>query len=496
MRGVVNRRRFLELLSAAGLGAYLGGCTNDGPLGVGTTGSGGAGGSGGGTGGGPKKILVLGGGLGGLSAAYELMKAGHDVTVLEGQAKVGGRVSTYREGFAGGQFVEEGAVRVPDVHEHTVGYCNELGLNLIPFEPGDPLYYVKGVRFKHEDGKPWPLPGLMGDEKDLGLDKYDDYVKAFFEEFGNWRKGEFPKMTALDKYNAMTWTEFLKSKGASDDWLALYTSDNGTEITKIGALIWMATEVADYEWDVTYHVEGGNDLIAKRLQEKLGERVLLERKVTKIEHSDTGVTVTFDNAGKSETLTADRLVCALPFTTLRKVEISPAFTAEKTGAINDLYMMTSSRGYFQTKTRFWKNEGIGGVKIAKTDTPAERLWDLSNVQAGTNGMIMAYMQYNNAIAYDKKASAMRQSYLEGIIDGFFPGFAAEVVAFHQKSWALDPWVEGAWTDLLPNQWNLFDAIRKPESTVHFAGEHTSIWAGWMQGAIESGKRCAEEIIAV
>jgi len=467
----------MELLSAAGIGTWLGACGNESET----------------TPEGAKKVLVLGGGLAGLTAAYELMKTGHDVTVLEGQSKVGGRVSTYHEGFQGGQHVEEGAVRIPDVHEHTVDYCNDLGLELVEFESGDPLYYLNGQSFQHVEGMDWPLAGLVGDEKQLGLDKYDDYIYKFFEEFGNYREGGFPKPDAVTKYNKLTWADFIKGNGASDAWLKLYTADNGTEISKIGALIWMATEVADYNWDKTFRIEGGNDLLPKALAAKLGDKVLMDRKVTKIEHTDKGVTVHFDNNGVSESLSADHLVCALPFTTLRKIEISPALPADKTSIIKDLFMMTSSRGFFQTETRFWKDQGIGGIKLVKTDTPAERIWDLSNGQKGDNGMLMAYMQHENAVSFDNQGESKRRAYLEGVFDGFFPGFKDKVIGYHQKSWALDPWVEAAWTDLLPNQWDQFAIIGRAEGRIHFAGEHTSIWAGWMQGAIESGKRAAAEI---
>ena len=503
MRRVVNRRRFLQLLSAAGIGVHLGACEDyeatTGPGGSGGTGgtggSGGAGGTGGTTSttGGGAKVLVIGGGLAGLTAAWELDKKGHQVTVIEGQTRVGGRVHTHRDGWENGQHVEEGAVRIPDVHEHTVQLATDLGLTLEEFQSGDPLYYIDGTAFKHEDGMPWPVAGLVGDEVDKGLAKYDDYILPFFEEFGNYRLGEFPKPGALQAYGGMSWAEFLESKGASDPWIKLYASDNGSEISKIAALIWMATEVADYDWNKTYHIQGGNDQLATKLAEKLGDKVLLGRKVLKIEHTDTGVTVHVDNAGTMETFTGDHLVCAIPFSTLRKVEISPALPADKSMVISDLYMMPSSRGFFQTSDRFWQDQGLGGIKLVKTDTPVERIWDLSNVQAGDTGMLMSYMQYENALAFDALPEAGRKAYLEDIIDGFFPGFAGKVVAYHQKSWALDPWVEGAWTDLLPDQWAWFDIIRRAEGRIHFAGEHTSIWAGWMQGAIESGKRAATEI---
>ena len=83
----------------------------------------------------PKKILIVGAGLAGLSAAYELTRGGHDVTLLEARTRAGGRVFTLRDGFAEGLFVEAGAARIPDHHDFTLRYAELFGLSLDPFEP-------------------------------------------------------------------------------------------------------------------------------------------------------------------------------------------------------------------------------------------------------------------------------------------------------------------------------------------------------------------------
>lgn len=349
----------------------------------------------------------------------------------------------------------------------------------------------------HQDGMPWPLTGMTPDETMNGLDMWDTYIKANFAEFGDPRAGTFPLAGIVEKYDGMTWTDYLKSKGASDAWLGLYGSDNGSEITKISALLWMATEVADQNWDKTYAVKGGNDQIPKKLAEKLGDKILFERVVKKIEHNAESVTVHADKGGTMETYTADHLVCAIPLKPLRNVEILPALPADKKQSIDEVYVMEASRGYFQTKTRFWQNDplgAIGGIKIAKTDTVAERLWDLSNVQSGTNGMIMVYTQNENAKTIANVPEAGREAFIEGEVAKFFPDITTEKDVFLQKVWTEDPWVGGAWTDLLPNQWWMLAVMQRPEGRIHFAGEHTSIWMGWMQAAIESGKRVADAIM--
>ncbi|MDC3960263.1 flavin monoamine oxidase family protein [Polyangium jinanense] len=480
-----DRRRFLELLSVAGVAVYLPGCgPDDGNPPTNPPAS-------------TKKVLVLGGGLAGLSAAYELMKKGWDVTVLEAQTRVGGRVHTQHEGFENGQYAELGATRIPDVHDHTIGYVEELGLKLEEFPDGTPLYYLGGNRFVHTEGTPWPIPGLSPEEATEGLGMWSTYIAANFAEFGNPRDGSFPLPGIVEKYDGMVWTDYLKSKGATDAWLPLYASDNGTEIYKIGVLAWMALETADQDWSLTYHVQGGNDLIAQKLAEKLDGKVFFERVVKSITQDETKVTVTVDAKGTSETYEADYLVCTIPLKPLRDVAFSPALPDDKQKAMDEVHMMTSSRAMFQTKTRFWKNDPLGelgGLKLAKTDTKAERVWDLTATQTGDTGILLAYLQDKNADDFAAIAAPEREAYIQAELAKFFPDIEAEKLSFHMKVWAEDPWAQGAWTEILPNQWWMLAVLPRPEGRIHFAGEHTSIWAGWMQGAIESAKRAVDEIV--
>lgn len=478
----ISRRRLAGLFVWTGAGLYLSGCGGDGEE----------------TGG--KRVVVLGAGLAGLTAAHELQALGYEVTILEVRDRVGGRVWTKRDGFEDGQYAEIGAVRIPDVHDRTLDYCELLGLELDEIPAGDSLYYIDGQAFKHVDGEAWPIMGLGADEAERGLgDLWGTYVAGAFDEFGNPRDDTFPAAGAVEKYDAVVYTDFLKQRGASDAFLKLYAADNGSEVSTIGTLAWMAAESADRDWDRTYHIRDGNDRLPAALAEKVGTgNILLGSKVTKIAHDDAGVTVTYEREGAEQTIDGDWLVCALPFSTLRDVAISPAFSADKMKAITELFMMNAGRGYIQTNTRFWAAQGLGGLKIAKTDTKVERLWNLSDVMpaGSTKGMIVSYTQNHNADAYCALAPAAREAYTLDEIEKFFPEIKAEKRVFFHFCWSEDPWARGAWTDILPGQWWIFDAARKPEGRVVFAGEHTSVWAGWMQGAIESGQRAADEIVAL
>ena len=83
----------------------------------------------------PKKVIIIGAGLSGLVAGYELTRAGHDVMILESRNRVGGRVLTVRSPFSDGHFAEAGAARIPPDHDLTLGYADHFNLKLDPFYP-------------------------------------------------------------------------------------------------------------------------------------------------------------------------------------------------------------------------------------------------------------------------------------------------------------------------------------------------------------------------
>lgn len=103
-----------------------------------------------------RKVLVLGAGMAGLVAAYELSKLGHDVTILEARTRPGGRVHTLREPFADGLYAEAGAARIPDNHDLTLKYVKEFELPLEPFYPSR----LSAVRFDRGSREEVPIDGF------------------------------------------------------------------------------------------------------------------------------------------------------------------------------------------------------------------------------------------------------------------------------------------------------------------------------------------------
>lgn len=233
----------------------------------------------------------------------------------------------------------------------------------------------------------------------------------------------------------------------------------------------------------------------------LGERVKLNSKVVRLEQSASEVTVThIDARGRQNEMHAARCVCALPFSTLRNVVIATLFADDKIRAIETLRYMPAACGHFQTKRRFWESDPIGpigGLNLVGTDTFAGRIWNTSSQLAdAAMGMIHSYMFDVEASEYASmpdRINAMRQNIGDKLLPGLTPD---QVIATADKVWQDDPWVGGGWGWTGLNEMrSMYQARKRAEGHVHFAGEHTSVWIAWMSGAIESGERAANEIIA-
>lgn len=499
MKNPFHRRRFIQQLAALTGAHLIGGC---GSSGGGTGGTGGTGTGGGGTGGGGnsgKRVVVIGGGLAGMCSAYELRKKGYEIAaILEAQDRAGGRVHTLRDPFQAGQYAELGATRIADSHYFTLQYAQEFNLTLREFTGGDPLYYLKGqTPWIQKDGDPWPTSVLNFPTSAQQAGESADGIVFDYElldELGDPLASDWPTGKALD-YNDVGIEDYLKNNGANDDVLLLDRAINGSELIRDGALFWLMADVVDAKWDKTYAIQGGNDQLPDAFAKSLGDLIKLKCEVTAVAQTDTGVTVTYKDAmGAEQQISGDIAIVAIPFTTLRKVKFTPELSATKKNVVDNVSYMPVSRFNMQTKSRFWNDNGIGGLKVARTDTYVERFWDVSNVQDGTNGLLLAYMMADNAEAFAAQPEASRLSYITTKAAEFFPELPAEVVADATKIWQDDPWVGGGWAYYKPGQMkDMFPAAKKAEGRLFFCGEHTSAWGGWMQGALESANRVVTEI---
>jgi len=444
----------------------------------------------------PKKVIIIGAGLAGLSAAYELARSGQAVTILEAKTRAGGRVHTIREPFSDGLYAEAGAQFVPESHTLTMKYIKLFNLPLVPSVPSKraSIYYIRGRRITVREGDEadWPME-LTSEERKLGLGgMMKKYVESALHRVGDAAAHDWPP-DPLKKYDRMTMTEFLREQGASEGAIALfrmgYLEINGDGIDSYSALSGLRDLVLGHA-EREYKIKGGSDLLPKAFAARLADRIQYGSPVVKIDHSAKEVRVTFLQAGSHQTIIADHLICAIPFPTLKRIEVSPRFSSSKQEAIEQLPYTSVTRVYMQSRKKFWMNEKVSGEVYL--DKPRIDLFPLGHT--GKRDIYESFITGASSREITAMKEGKRLDYVIEHAQKVLPDMRQNFEGGTSKCWDEDEWARGAWAWYRPGQMtSLFSQIRRAEGRIHFAGEHTSAWPGWMQGALESGNRVAKEV---
>lgn len=352
--------------------------------------------------------------------------------MLEAQDIPGGRVKTIREPFKNGGYAEAGAVRIYNSHHWTQKYVKLMGLEskLGAYDDVDAhLWYLQGKRFVTPSGD-WPLDDFSAQEKVNPFAMVEAYWGPGFKAVGDPARPEYPDAVAR-KLDELSVAEFFRRQGASDAWVQVLLATEGN-LGGMSALAVTALEGApnDGPHTKTYGLIGGNDQLPKALAARLGGSVKYRTPVLKLAHDNSCVTVTVRDAVGLHEIKPDHCVCALPFPPLRRIEITPAFSAEKMAAIEQYGLFGLARVSMQTKTRFWRNDPLGvlgGLNMVGTDTAADRIWNTSVLQPDPKrGMLHAYMADPHAREFATIPAQDRVAHCVRTVSEFLPQLPAEV----------------------------------------------------------------------
>ena len=505
-------------------------------------------------GGKPKRVLVIGAGLAGLSAAFELSRLGHQVTVLEASDRVGGRVLTLREPFLDDQYAEAGAFFVPAQHRLLIAYIRlfELALASVPppayltfrllrqelstsFGGLLPLYYLLGRRVYPTDGLAanWPVP-LTPEEQRLGvLGMFGKYIpREVLEALGNPRDPDWPP-PRLNPYDDMTFAEFLRTQGASEaavDVLSLgfYTLiGNGTEsysslwplrdivaqsscpgfppshlplpfqVSHLAATLKLGSDVKSDKSNQIFSIAGGTDRLPNAFAKALKGKIVLKSPVIRIQQDSKGVQVVTSGNGnskekdKNRIFKADFLICAIPLPPMRRIVFDPPLPRPKQRAVDELPNTSVTRVFLQTKTRFWYQQGLSAS--VSTDLPPTWMFEQTVNQPGRKGILDNYMAGPQARALEPLCQDERIQFVLDQADQILPGLKKEFEVGAVVSWDENPWQLGDYIWFKPGQFRFMPQLLRPDGRIHFAGDQTSALSGWMEGALESALRAVGEI---
>ena len=446
----------------------------------------------------PKRVVVIGAGIAGLVAAFELARQGHDPIVLEAQNRVGGRIYTLRD-FAPGLYAEAGAMRIPRAHELTLAYCDLFGLEMRPFVTDNPkgLVYIGRQRMTAEEAglQPHRLPFALADHE-IGRSVHDLWFEATRElRVMIERDGEEAWVEIVREYDRYSLRDFLVAKGFSEGAIEAYGVLNFVEADMNNAVVEALREDLGRAYVDMQEIVGGMDRLPAAFYRQLGDRIRFGAEVHAIDQKPDSVSVHFKTEAGRYSETADYVVCALPFSVLRHIEMVKPLSPGKEKAIRQLNYSASTKILFQVRERIWEDEdGIfGGATV--TDLPIRRLNYPTPDPTTRRGILLAsYTWSQDAARWGAMDEETRLEEALEDVSRIHPRIREvyEVGASH--AWYNDRWANGAFALFQPEQQTqLHEDIVRPEGRVHFAGEHCSLYHAWIQGALESGIQAARDI---
>jgi monoamine oxidase len=370
----------------------------------------------------------------------------------------------------------------------------------------DPIY-PEGREIYYFDGRSHSRAAVLAEEPAAQAIADAQFARirwpATYANKNRWNE-HFDRMTVADWIDAYTphgldsvYGEYLK---------VYFETEYGGPISRASAI----TMIADFSapgpnYDERYLVEGGSDLIVKELRSRLpAGSVVTKTPLRALRRKDDGTyRCTFQSGSSLRDVTADRVVLALPFTALRRVDYRGAgFSPLMRTAIERLGMGQNSKLNFQFTRPAWEPSADGA---SLSDLAAGSTWPGELGQAGPQGIMVMFngtpfsTSYGDVAAHGPAPAHVVSSTLE-TLDRLFPDVSEHVIPgqAYVDCWPLDPWVEGSYAYYETGGFTTFAGVEgERQGNVHFAGEHTEPFGynGLMNGAVSSGERAAREILA-
>ncbi|XP_054834667.1 L-amino-acid oxidase-like [Eublepharis macularius] len=443
----------------------------------------------------PKTIVIVGAGIGGLTAAKLLKDAGHQVQILEASDRVGGRIKTYREDD---WYVDLGPMRLPKAQKLVREFLKRYKIKLNPFVQTDQnaWYFIRNLRQKVAAvSANSELFGYQLNPSERGKSADQLYVQTLDKLTKN--------CTLLkEKYDSYSTKEYLikegnLSRGAVDMIGDLLNEDAGFHVSFLNSV----QEYVVFSDDDSFEeITGGFDQLPKSFFNEMPGIVRFNSTVEKVIQSSKKVKVSFRQLDKPDltSLTADYVLVTATAKATRLIKFLPPLSPTKAHALRSFHYGSATKIALACTEKFWEKDGIQGGKSV-TDRPTRIIYYPNHDFPNGLGVLLVSYTWNDDADFFVPLS--EEKCIDVVMDDL-----AEV---HQVSkeylksictkhviqrWALDKFSMAAFASPTPYQFSHFSkSLSKNEGKVYFAGEHTAHPHGWIDTAMKSALRAASSI---
>lgn len=456
-----------------------------------------------------KRIIVIGGGIGGLSCAFDLMERGHEVTVLEASRRTGGHVKTIYDPLPDGLYADVGAEQFTNPGYDTYReWVLKFDLPVLAYERRRKMFANVRGRWRSEEE--------LADAKTQREFGFNEREVAFMQEHG-WKeisrlfygpmaakfKDEYqPFGIGLDELDHVVLGDWLAGQGASETARSFCGGSRLTSREKpatendVSALyrIWQESIVKLRGLPVfkreVFRLKGGNQLLPDTFARLLGDRIRKNCPVTLLEHDASGVSVTFtDGPDKTaQMLKGDYAVLCVSPLVLPGVRISPSLPEQKKFALEHTPMGMQSRIVLQAKTRFWEGDSVPSINFETGNSTMSLVYECAHEVAGESCVLMG--SGPPALSAEDALAAFRK---------FYPGQNKDTIelAIVHQWWKEEPYALGCERTpfALGKLAQIWPHLIQPVGRVHFAGAAFDNLPWGQDAATRSARRVVNAIDA-
>jgi monoamine oxidase len=441
------------------------------------------------------RVVVVGAGLAGLTAATLLRTGGCEVALFEADTRIGGRTWTERVAGPGSPVVECGGEFIDTQHVDLLALVRHLGLALLD-TGADPEPALREA---------YQACGRVRSEHDFDTALAQLAVQVDADARRCSARPQRRRHTAVDAhFDKISIAEYLQALD-TEPWVrrlvetayvTVYGLDAGEQSSLNLLTLMRGTPSIFGDSDERYKLQAGSQAVADALAGPLADVLYTGHRLVRLRRPGAGVRLTVERpGGRAAEVDADAVVLALPFTLLRAVDTGDCLPPAKRRAIAQLGYGHNSKLMAGLREPVWRRHGFDGGGFADLDY--QSTWDCSRLREAEPAVFTYYLggdmgrTVGQGRAEDWLARFASQS------ERVYPGFEAALTGFVRRvHWPSQPFALGSYTCYRPGQWT---TIGGDEATaagpVHFAGEHCATGSqGYMDGAVQTGREAALAIL--
>lgn len=445
-------------------------------------------------------VIVIGGGISGLSAAKLLSESGLNVIVLEAQNRVGGRTHTIRNKEV--QYVDVGGAYVGPTQNRLLRMAKELGVETYKV-------YLNGHLLQHTKGKSYKFYGAFPPAYNpLVLLDYNNFMRTM-DQWGNEIPADAPwKAPHAKEWDKISMKEFIHKvcwTSAARRFAELFVNLVVTAETQQISTLWFlwyvricggttrifSTENGGQE----RKFYGGSGQISERIMARLQDRVKLESPVIRLDQSGEVVIVETLN---HEAYQSKFVISAIPPVLTTKIHFNPELPPVRNQLIHRLPMGSVIKCMVYYKEAFWRKMGCCGcMMIEDEDTPIGFTLDDTKPDGSAPAIIGFILSRKASLFANLSKEERKRKICEYYAKVLGTEEALHPVHYEEKDWCKEQYSGGCYTAYFPPgiMTQFGSVIRKPVGKLYFAGTETATtWSGYMEGAIEAGERAAREVM--